>query len=59
MGFVYLGVALVLGAVFVYHAIAIWREGTPARAMRLYRYSTSYLALLFAAMVVDQLVYVV
>src|SRR5207247_1199463 len=31
MGFVYLGVAMVLGAVFVYHAIAIWRDGTPAR----------------------------
>ena len=59
MGFVYLAVALVLGALFVYHAIAIWRDGTPARALRLYRYSTSYLALLFGAMVVDQLVYVV
>jgi len=59
MGFVYLAVALVLGALFVYHAIAIWRDGTPARALRLYRYSTSYLALLFGAMVVDQLFYVV
>lgn len=58
MGFVYLGVALVLGAIFVYHAVGIWRDGTPARAMRLYRFSTSYLALLFGAMIVDQLWYV-
>jgi protoheme IX farnesyltransferase len=59
MGLVYLAVAVVLGAVFLYQAVQIWRDGTPARALRLYRYSTSYLALLFAAMVVDQLVYVV
>jgi protoheme IX farnesyltransferase len=59
MGFVYLAVAVVLGAVFVREALAIWRDGTSVRAMRLYRYSISYLAVLFAAMVVDQLVYVV
>jgi protoheme IX farnesyltransferase len=59
MGFVYLAVAVVLGAVFVREAFAIWRDGTSVRAMRLYRYSISYLAVLFAAMVVDQLVYVV
>jgi protoheme IX farnesyltransferase len=59
MGFVYLAVAIVLGAVFVYQAFAMWREGTPARAMRLYKYSTTYLAILFAAMVVDQLIYIV
>jgi protoheme IX farnesyltransferase len=59
MGFVYLAVAVVLGAVFVYEALLMWRDGTPARAMRLYKYSTTYLAILFAAMVVDQLFYVV
>jgi protoheme IX farnesyltransferase len=59
MGFVYLAVALILGAIFVREAFAIWRDGTPTRAMRLYRYSTTYLAVLFLAMVVDQLVYVV
>jgi protoheme IX farnesyltransferase len=59
MGFVYLAVAVVLGAVFVYQALAMWRDGTPERAMRLYKYSTTYLAILFAAMVVDQLIYVV
>jgi protoheme IX farnesyltransferase len=59
MGFVYLAVAVVLGAVFVYQALAMWRDGTPARAVRLYKYSTTYLAILFAAMVVDQLIYVV
>jgi protoheme IX farnesyltransferase len=59
MGFVYLAVAVVLGAIFVREAFAIWRDGTSERAMRLYRFSTSYLAILFVAMVVDQLVYVV
>lgn len=58
MGLVYLFVALALGAVFIYQAVAIWRDGTPAGAMRLYHYSTSYLALLFAAMIVDQLFYI-
>ena len=34
MGFVYLAVAVVLGTVFVYQAFGMWRDGTPARAMR-------------------------
>ncbi|OGN83230.1 MAG: protoheme IX farnesyltransferase [Chloroflexi bacterium GWC2_73_18] len=56
MGPIYLAAALALGAVFLYQALALWRDGTSARAVRLYKYSTGYLALLFAGMVVDQLV---
>ena len=56
MGAIYLVGALGLGAVFLYHTFAMWREGTERRAVRLYRYSTTYLAALFALMAVDVLV---
>jgi protoheme IX farnesyltransferase len=56
MGLLYLGGALVLGAVFVYQAMRLWIEGTDAGAVRLYRFSTTYLAGLFALIVVDVLV---
>ncbi|MGH9065732.1 MAG: heme o synthase [Acidimicrobiales bacterium] len=55
-GLVYLGSAVVLGAVFLFHAIRLRLEATPRAAMRLFSYSISYLALLFSAMAVDQLV---
>ncbi|HET7678088.1 MAG TPA: heme o synthase [Candidatus Limnocylindrales bacterium] len=55
LGAVYLLGALVLGGLFLFQALAMWREGTDARAVRLYRYSTSYLAGLFALIVVDVL----
>ncbi len=60
MGLVYLGAAIVLGAVFIWQAGRLARtatvEGTTAGAIRLYRYSISYLTLLFAAIAVDALV---
>ena len=34
----------------------MWRDGTDARAVRLYRYSITYLTVLFALIVVDVLV---
>ena len=34
----------------------MWRDGTDARAVRLYKYSTTYLTVLFALIVVDVLV---
>jgi len=45
---------LALGAVLVGQAIALHRR--PHRAMRLFRWSNLYLALLFASVVVDVLV---
>ncbi len=56
LGMVYLVAAVALGAVFLYQALALWREGTTARAMSLYKYSISYLGLLFLALAVDAMV---
>jgi protoheme IX farnesyltransferase len=56
MGELYLLAAIVLGGVFLWLAIQLWRESTPARAMRLFGYSISYVTLLFGAMALDELV---
>ena len=56
MGLIYLVGAVVLGTVFVTQALRMWREGTDARAVRLYRSSISYLTALFALITVDVLV---
>ncbi|HET9345444.1 MAG TPA: heme o synthase [Candidatus Limnocylindrales bacterium] len=61
MGPVYLVAALVLGAIFLRQAYRLWRQGaseeaSTAGAIRLYKYSISYLTLLFAAVAVDSLV---
>jgi protoheme IX farnesyltransferase len=61
MGPIYLGSALVLGAIFIWQAYRLWRVGSSeeestAGAIRLYRYSITYLSLLFAAVAVDTLV---
>ena len=61
MGAIYLGAAVVLGAIFVWQAYRLWRVGTSeerstAGAIRLYRYSITYLTLLFVAVAVDALV---
>jgi protoheme IX farnesyltransferase len=61
MGLVYFAAAAVLGAIFVWRALALWRqaaspEGTLSQAIRLYRYSITYLTLLFVAVAVDAVV---
>jgi protoheme IX farnesyltransferase len=61
MGAIYLGAAITLGAVFLWQAYGLWRRGaseeaSTAGAIRLYRYSISYLSLLFAAVALDALV---
>ncbi len=62
MGLVYLAAAIVLGAMFLWQAARLSRtvtvEGTTAGAIRLYRFSISYLTLLFVAVAVDALVVV-
>jgi protoheme IX farnesyltransferase len=57
LGLVYLGGALVLGGLFLLQAFLMWREGTDARAVRLYRYSITYLTALFALMILDVFVF--
>ncbi|MDO8484429.1 MAG: heme o synthase [Candidatus Limnocylindrales bacterium] len=61
MGAIYLGAAITLGAIFLWHAYGLWRHGaseeaSTAGAIRLYRYSISYLSLLFVAVAIDALV---
>jgi protoheme IX farnesyltransferase len=61
LGTIYLAAALVLGGIFLRQAWLLWRqgsapEGSTAQAIRLYRYSISYLALLFLAVAVDAIV---
>ena len=55
VGWIYLGSALALGAVFVVLAWRLRAELVPARAALLFHYSLAYLALLFVAMAVDPL----
>jgi protoheme IX farnesyltransferase len=52
-GLVYGAAALVLGAVFVWYALALRRSLARPAAVRLFHYSLLYLALLFVAMAVD------
>jgi protoheme IX farnesyltransferase len=61
MGAIYLAAAVVLGAIFLWQAYGLWRRGaseeaSTAGAIRLYKYSISYLSLLFLAVAVDALV---
>ena len=61
MGAIYLGAAVVLGAGFLWQAWKLWRVGTSperstAGAITLYKYSITYLSLLFLAIAVDALV---
>ncbi len=56
LGPVYLVAALLLGGIFLYLALRLRQIGNNASALSLYKYSTLYLALLFAAMVVDRVV---
>jgi protoheme IX farnesyltransferase len=58
MGVIYLVAAAVLGALFLWRAWMLWRQGTSpeestAQAIRLYKYSISYLTLLFVAVALD------
>ncbi len=52
-GLIYLASALVLDAVFLRHAWLLLRTGRADLPMRTFRYSIQYLALLFAALLVD------
>jgi protoheme IX farnesyltransferase len=61
MGPIYLASAVVLGAIFLWRAFVLWQQATSpdgslAQAIRLYKFSISYLTLLFAAVAVDALV---
>jgi protoheme IX farnesyltransferase len=55
VGVVYIVAAAILGVLFVAQAIRLARDTTPAQAIRLFTFSNTYLALLFAAVAVDTL----
>jgi protoheme IX farnesyltransferase len=52
-GFIYLGVALLLNGRFLYYVLALNRGLRPELAMRTFRFSITYLMLLFAALILD------
>jgi protoheme IX farnesyltransferase len=61
MGLIYLAAALILGAIFLWQALRLWRVGTSpeastAGAIRLYKFSITYLSLLFLAVAIDAMV---
>ncbi len=56
MGWLYLGAAVLLGAVFSGLAVRVLRRPEPERAMRLFGWSITYVTLLFVAMAVDEVV---
>ncbi|MDP9341431.1 MAG: heme o synthase [Actinomycetota bacterium] len=56
MGAIYLVAALALGGVFLYRAVELWRNTSPKLAFGLFKYSITYLALLFAAVAADRLI---
>ncbi|MGZ6213844.1 MAG: heme o synthase, partial [Candidatus Limnocylindria bacterium] len=56
MGLIYLVAAVLLGAGFIWYAVRVMRDTTDGRAaIRLFRFSISYLTLLFAAVALDSL----
>ncbi|HET6713136.1 MAG TPA: heme o synthase [Actinomycetota bacterium] len=56
LGPIYLATAVVLGGVFVYRALALWRSASADRSWRLFSYSIVYLAALFGAVALDAVV---
>jgi heme o synthase len=55
MGWLYLAAAVVLGAMFTAKAVKLARSRVPEGAMRLFKFSITYITLLFGAMAADQL----
>jgi heme o synthase len=61
MGLIYAVAAVVLGALFLWRAWVLWQQGTSPeasthQAIRLYRYSITYLTVLFAAVALDAVI---
>jgi protoheme IX farnesyltransferase len=55
LGLVYLASAAAFGALFIWLAVQQIKQATVKAAMSLFKYSTTYLALIFGAMVLDRL----
>ena len=57
MGYIYLVAAVVLGGILIYMAVRLLRDQTKRWARTLFWYSNCYLAMIFAAMVVDRVIH--
>jgi protoheme IX farnesyltransferase len=57
MGLVFLAGAVLLGGLFLMQAMSMWRDGTDGRAVRLYKYSITYLTGLFVLIALDVFIY--
>jgi protoheme IX farnesyltransferase len=55
-GAIYMFIAILLGIFLVFFAIQLWRQGGNRQAWSMYRYSSTYLALIFFALVADTLI---
>ncbi len=55
MGVIYAVGAALLGTWFLGETVAMWRDASPARAIRVYKISITYLSGLFAAIAIDAL----
>ena len=52
-GFIYLGSAMLLNAVFMWYALSLYRKYSDALAKSMFKFSILYLTLLFASLLVD------
>ena len=57
MGYIYLIAAVVLGGILVYMSIRLLRDKSKNWAKTLFWYSNCYLAMIFAAMVIDRVIH--
>ncbi len=57
MGYIYLVAAVILGSILVYMSVRLLREKTKSWAKTLFWYSNCYLAMIFAAMVIDRVIH--
>ena len=57
-GLIYLAAALALNARFLYFVLALHRGTRPEMPMRTFKFSITYLMLLFAALILDHYVYI-
>ncbi|MCX6524805.1 MAG: heme o synthase [Actinobacteria bacterium] len=55
MGLLYWASAVVLGALFIWFSVDVMLTESPAKAIRLFTFSITYITLLFAVMAVDEL----
>ena len=53
LGLIYLGTAIIAGALFIWKAFELWRRPDRVPPMGLYKYSLLYLAIVFVAMGLD------